>query len=44
VYQQLGIKLEASTAYHLQTNSQMERINQELKGYLQNFMGHRQDD
>jgi hypothetical protein len=30
--------------YHLQTNSQTKHINQELEGYLQNFMGHCQDD
>jgi hypothetical protein len=31
-------------AYHLQTNGQTECVNQELEGYLQNFMDHCQDD
>jgi hypothetical protein len=33
-----------STAYHLQTDSQTEHINQELKGYLHNFTNQHQDD
>jgi transposase InsO family protein len=44
VYWQLGIKLAMPTAYHPQTDGQTEHINQELEGYLWNFMGHHQDD
>src|SRR5258708_1289687 len=40
----LGVKLTPSTSYHLQTDSQMECINQEIEAYLQVFMSHRQDD
>jgi transposase InsO family protein len=34
LYKLLGIKLATSTAYHPQTDSQTEHINQELEGYL----------
>jgi len=44
LYQLLGIKLAYSTAWHLQTNRQTERINQELDQYLQLFVNKRQDD
>ena len=44
VYRMLGIKLAASTAYHPQSDGQTERTNQELKSYLQIFVGERQDD
>jgi hypothetical protein len=44
VYQRLGIKLAMSTAYHPQTDSQTECINQELEGYLRNFTSHHQDN
>jgi transposase InsO family protein len=37
LYKLLGIKLAMSTAYHPQTDSQTERINQELEGYLHIF-------
>jgi transposase InsO family protein len=37
LYKLLGIKLAMSTAYHPQTNSQTECINQELEGYLHMF-------
>src|SRR5258705_4113629 len=40
----LRVKLTPSTSYHLQTNGQTERINQEIEGYLQGFMSHQQDD
>jgi len=39
----LGIQMKLSTAYHPQTNGQMERINQELKQYLRVFIDHRQE-
>ena len=44
LYQLLGIKLAATTAYHLQGDGQMERINQELEQYLQLFINQRQDN
>jgi hypothetical protein len=40
----LGIKVAKTTAYHLQADGQMERVNQELEQYLQLFVSERQDD
>src|SRR5258708_20661682 len=40
----LGVKLTPSTSYHLQTNGQMEHMNQEIEAYLQVFISHHQDD
>ena len=40
----LGIKTKLSTAFHPQTNGQMEHINQELEQYLWFFVDHRQKD
>jgi len=40
----LGIEAATSTAYHPQTNGQMERVNQKLEQYLRIFVGERQDD
>jgi len=40
----LGIKRKMSTAYHLQTDGQTERINQVLEGYLTKFVNYDQDD
>jgi transposase InsO family protein len=37
LYKLLRIKLAMSTAYHPQTDSQMEHINQVLEGYLWTF-------
>jgi transposase InsO family protein len=37
LYKLLGIKLVMSTAYHPQTDGQMECINQVLEGYLHIF-------
>jgi transposase InsO family protein len=37
LYKLLGIKLAMSTAYHPQTDSQTECVNQELEGYLRIF-------
>jgi len=44
LYHLLGIKLVSSTAWHPQTDRQMERVNQELDQYLQLFVNERQDD
>src|SRR5258708_39735724 len=40
----LGVKLTPSTSYHLQTNGQTERVNQEIEVYLQVFVSHQRDD
>jgi hypothetical protein len=44
LYKRLGIKLATSTAYHPQTDGQMERVNQVIEGYLRIFTSRRQDD
>jgi len=41
LYRLLGIKLASSTAWHPQTDGQMERVNQELDQYLQLFVNER---
>jgi len=41
---QLGIERNPSTAYHSQTDSQTERVNQKLKQYLQLYCNYRQND
>ena len=40
----LGIKVAASMAYHLQTDSQTEHVNQEVEQFLCLFVNQRQDD
>jgi len=40
----LGIKMKLSMAFHLQTDRQMEHMNQELEQYLKFFMENRQKD
>jgi len=44
LYRLLGIEATTSTAYHPQTDGQMERVNQELGQYLRIFVRERQDD
>jgi len=39
----LGIQTKLPTAYHPQTDGQMERINQELEQYLRVFIDYRQE-
>ena len=39
----LGISSKLSTAFHLQTDGQTERMNQELEQYLQMFIDHCQE-
>ena len=41
LYQMLGNKLAATTAYHPQGDGQMERVNQELEQYLGLFVNQR---
>ena len=40
----LRIKVAVSTAYHLQTDSQTECVNQEVEQFLRLFVNQRQDD
>jgi len=42
--QMLGIETRLLTAFHLQTDRQTERMNQELEQYLRFFVDHRQKD
>jgi len=44
LYHLLRIKLASSTAWHPQTNGQMEYVNQELDQYLWLFVNKQQDD
>jgi len=39
----LGIETKLSTAFHLQTNGQTERVNQELEQYLRMFVDYCQE-
>jgi len=40
----LGIETKLSMAFHIQTNDQTERMNQELEQYLRFFIDYRQKD
>jgi transposase InsO family protein len=44
LYGLLGIEGNLSTAYHPQTDGQMERMNREVEKYLQMFTSHQQED
>ena len=40
----LGIETKLSMAYHLETDRQMERMNQELEQYLRMYVNHKQNN
>jgi transposase InsO family protein len=44
LYRRLGIEQRLSTAYHPQSQGQVENLNGWLETYLRMFIGHRQDD
>jgi hypothetical protein len=44
IYKDLGIELQFSTAYHPQTQGQVENNNKWMEMYLRMFCSHRQDD
>ena len=44
IYKELGIELQFSTAYHPQTQGQVENNNKWMETYLQMFCSHWQDD
>jgi len=44
LYRLLGIQISSSTAWHPQTDGQMERVNQELDQFLRLFVNEWQDD
>ena len=43
-YGMIRIKANPSTTFHPQTNSQTERVNQEVEIYLHAYVDHLQDD
>ena len=44
LYTQLRITANPSTTYHPQTDSQTERVNQELEEYLRIYVNEKQND
>jgi len=40
----LGTKRQLSTAYHLQMDKQIKRINQEIGIFIQHYVNYQQDD
>jgi len=44
LYRLLGIRLSSSTAWHPQTDGQIEHVNQELDQFLRLFVNEQQDD
>ena len=40
----LGMTRQLSTAYHLQTDGQMKRINQEIRTFLWYYVNYQQDN
>jgi len=44
LWKQLSVKMLPPTAYHPQTNGQMEHANQELEQYLQFYCNYQQDN
>ncbi len=44
LYRMLDITPNASMAFHLQTDRQTERVNQEVEKYLRIFVNHQQTD
>ena len=40
----IGVNANPSTAFHPQTDGQMERVNQEIEVYLHAYVDHLQDD
>src|ERR1700730_11899901 len=43
-YSMIGVNANPSTAFHLQTDGQTERVNQEIEVYLRAYVDHLQDD
>ena len=44
VYKLLGIKRKMSTAFHPQTDGQMERLNHEINQYLRTYINDQQNE
>ena len=44
IYKLIGIEGNYMTAYHPQTNGQMEHMNQEIEHYLQLYINYKQND